>query len=202
MYEIIETRFGHDSRRTIDTDGMDYDTAVEAMPRLYGVSFGNGNDGVSHLYPNFYVRTCEPYVLAAAAMLSDFKPGEGHDWCIANVEIDGEADYTIIATLYNPTDDREDYEEELKAAQEDLDEAQSVCDEAGDDDEAAQHALEQAEKTLEELTENDPGSWSASNGAWMICEVFPVDDDNWRRPVYTSLADAFTANLIEMAREV
>lgn len=189
MYEIIETRFGQDYRRAIDTEGMDYDTAVEAMPRLYGVSFGNGNDGVSHIYPNFYVRTCEPYVLAAAAMLSDFKPGEGHDWCIANVEIDGEADYTITATLYNPPDDRENYESQLAAAQEEID--------ASETDEER----EKAESELETLQEGDPGSWCEFNGAWMICEVFPVDDDDWRRPVYTSLAGAFTADLIEMAKE-
>lgn len=170
--------------------GMDYESAVEAMPHWYGVSFGNGNDGVSHFYPNFYVRTCEPYTLAAAAMLSDFKPSEGQAWCAENLEIDGEADYTISATLFDPPDDRKDYESDLA-------EAQTAIDGAETDEE-----LEKAEADLQELEDSDSGYWSESNGAWMICEVFRVDEPDERRSAYDSLREAFSDNLIALAREV
>lgn len=182
--------------------GLDYDSAVGAMPRLYGVSFGNGNDGVSHRWPNYYVRTCEPYILAAAAMLSDFHPGEGQVWCAEHCEVDGEATYGISATLYNPPDDREDYEAELEIAREAVAAAKIACDEASDDDEQAQIDLEERESELEELEATDSGSWSEHNGAWVICEVFPVDDVSSGAPYYTSLAECFTAELITLAREV
>lgn len=204
MFEVIESRWGNDYHVSIDTVGLDYESAAEAMPRWYGVSFGNGNDGVSHIYPNFYVRTCEPYTLAVAAMLSEFKQGEGQAWCLDNIDVDGESEYTITATLLDPPDDREDYENELKDAQREVDEAKAACDEAGDDDEAAQFALEQAESTLEELESNDPGSWSEHNGAWMICEVFPVDVDDMdgRKLEYVALSECFDSSIITMAREV
>jgi hypothetical protein len=71
--------------------------------RLYAVSSGNGNDGVSHSFPDYYVRTDEPYRLAALAMVSSFK--SKFKQAAANaVQIDGEADYTISAVIYNPSD--------------------------------------------------------------------------------------------------
>lgn len=210
MYDLIEPGglMNPEGRyMCIDTIGMDYESAVEATPRWYGVSFGNGNDGVSHMWPNFYVKTCEPWTLAAAAMLSDFKPGEGVAWCAENVQIDGEAEYGISATLYDPPDDREDYERDLEAAQESVTDARHAANEAadtGDDDDMmrAEKNLEEATDALETLEEQDPGYWSESNGAWMICEVFQVDEPNYRKPVYDSLREAFSADLIEMAREV
>ena len=109
-------------------------------------------------------------------------------WIISKV--DGEAEYGISATLHDPPDDRKDYESDLAAAQDAVDNAES------DDDREA------AESALEELVENDPGIWSEFNGAWMICEVFRVDEPNTRAPVYDSLAKAFAADLIDLAREV
>lgn len=70
--------------------------------RNYAVSSGNGNDGVSHLYPDYIVRTSEPWLLALLAATSDFKPGKGRRWCRDNVQIEGEAEYTISACLYDP----------------------------------------------------------------------------------------------------
>jgi len=88
--------------------GLDYESAVEAMPHLYGVSFGDGNNGVSQMYPRYYVRTCEPYTLAAAAMVAQFNDGEGQYWASQAVEVDGEADYGIDATIYDPPEDDKD----------------------------------------------------------------------------------------------
>lgn len=172
-----------------DLAGLDYESAVEAMPRWYGVSFGNGNDGVSRSWPSFWVKTCEPYTLAAAGMLSEFTPGEGQIWCAENMQIDGEADYGIDATLYNPPGDREDYESELAEAQAAVDAAES------------EEEREEAEDRLREIAESDPGSWSEFNGAWRMCEVFPQDEPDTRAPKYTSLSDAFSPDLIALARE-
>ena len=78
--------------------------------RLYGVSYGNGNDSVSHMYPDYYVATDDPRRLAKAAMVSMFDAGEGQAWAIENMEVDGEAEYTISATIYNPPEDDGDFE--------------------------------------------------------------------------------------------
>ena len=82
--------------------------ADDATPRLYGVSTGNGNDGVSHMYPSYYVRTVDPWTLARAAMLSEFKEGEGQAWALEAMSVDGEAEYGISATIYDPPDDGDD----------------------------------------------------------------------------------------------
>lgn len=76
------------------------------MTKLYGVSFGNGNDGVSQLFPNFYVRTDSPYTLAQVA-LADLFIARKVRAAIREMQVDGEAEYTISATLYNPWDDKD-----------------------------------------------------------------------------------------------
>ena len=88
-------------------EGLDYSSADNATPRLYGVSSGDGNNGVSHMYPEYYVRTCDPWTLARAAMLSKFEP-EGFGWALEDMYVDGEAEFGISATIYNPPDDGED----------------------------------------------------------------------------------------------
>lgn len=90
----------------LDWEGLDLASADDATPRLYGVSSGGGNDGVSHMFPDYYVRTCEPFALAAAALLSEFRPKYRRRIAEA-MEVDGEAEYTITATLYNPLDDED-----------------------------------------------------------------------------------------------
>ena len=70
--------------------------------RLYEVSSGNGNDGVSHTFADYYVKTADPWRLARLAAASTFKPGAGQAWCLRNMDVDGEAEYTIAVTLYNP----------------------------------------------------------------------------------------------------
>ena len=45
-------------------------------------------------------------------------------------------------------------------------------------------------------------SWSSVNGAWLICEIFPVEPDDMRSvPQYDSLSDAFTAELLALTDE-
>ena len=75
----------------------------ESATRLYGVSSGNGNDGVSQMFPDYYVRTDSPWQLAELAALSTFKPGAGQAWCKRHVEIDGESEYTIQAARQRAT---------------------------------------------------------------------------------------------------
>src|SRR5215475_12504119 len=71
--------------------------------RFYGVSSGNGNDGVSHSFPDYYVLTDEPFRLAALAMVTSFNPAF-RKAALEAVDINGEADYTISAMIYNPED--------------------------------------------------------------------------------------------------
>lgn len=68
----------------------------------YAVSSGNGNDGVSQLYPNYCVETDEPWLLAQLAAVSEFKNKHYRRWCRENLEVDGEAEYTITAMLLDP----------------------------------------------------------------------------------------------------
>lgn len=79
------------------------DTLNDDLPnlRLYGVSTGNGNDGISHMYPDYYVWTNEPFKLCEIAALAQFKEGAGRAWAKKHVDIDGEAEHTIqpVSTL-------------------------------------------------------------------------------------------------------
>ena len=73
------------------------ENAMAPLARWYGVSTGNGNDGVSHMFPSFYVWTNDPWTVAERNAQSDIK-AEFHD----EIEVDGEADYTVSASLYDP----------------------------------------------------------------------------------------------------
>lgn len=122
-------------------------------PRIYGVSYGDGNNGVSQLYPDFYVTTADPWRLARGAMIDQFT-AEYRAAAAEACECDGEADYTITAMILDPFDD-------------DAEEGES---------------------------------WSAHNGAWRLCEVFPVDADDVRdgRPTYDSIEEALTAEALAL----
>jgi len=142
---------------------------TESETKLYGVSSGDGNNGVSHMFADYYVRTNEPWTLARAAMLAEFKTGKGHAFALANMEIDGEAEYTISAMILNPPcEDTEDgsYPE---------------CDNE-----------EEAE---------DGRNWSEANGAWLIVEVFPDNEPREGRPVYESIDDALSEDVVALARK-
>jgi hypothetical protein len=118
-------------------EGLDLASAEDATPRWYGVSSGNGNDGVSQMYPDYCVRTCDPWSLARLAAITAMNE-RYQDWASEVVEVDGEAEYTISATILDPPD--------------------APCD--------------------------DGSSWSDSNGAWHIVEVFPVDEPDERMIAY------------------
>lgn len=126
--------------------GLDADTAIEATPRRYKFSFGNGNDGVSHIFCDGVLRTSDPFRLAELVMLESFAPAYV-DWAQENVEVDGEADYTVSATVYDPPDDPADHDHSNCADGEDCD----GCEECM------------------------PESYSEVNGAWIICDVFLAD---------------------------
>ena len=160
-----------------DSIGLDYNSARDATPRWYGVSFGNGNDGVSHLFPAYYVRTADPWRLARIAILSqisdDFRcvnktckcTQSARDKATEALEVDGDSDYTIYAMIRNPLD----WDEEPQS--------------------------EYSEDDAEE-------DWCSINGAWMICEVFPlhpfqVDIYNG----YTSMEEAFTADELKLGED-
>lgn len=69
--------------------------------RWYAVSSGNGNDGISHAFPDYYVKTNDPWTLARAAMISEWSDRQ---WAAESVEVDGEEDYTIQAVIYEGPD--------------------------------------------------------------------------------------------------
>jgi len=84
--------------------GLDYESARDATPQWFAVSSGNGNDAVSHLYPDYFVRTADPFRLARLAMVDQFNAVEGMAWAREAVDVDGEADYTIQAVIYEDPD--------------------------------------------------------------------------------------------------
>ena len=96
------TGFGY--RIPGDWTGLDYESARDATPAWYGVSSGNGNDGVSQMHPDYYVRTADPYRLAELAVVDSFKAGDGMVWARESVDVDGARDYTIMATIYEDPD--------------------------------------------------------------------------------------------------
>ena len=138
-----------------ETYGLDYESAAEATPHWYAVSSGDGNNGVSHMFPDYYVRTADPYRLAELAMLTSFKT-EYREQVKDEMTVDGEADYVITAVLANPLDEEYDEDDEM---------------------------------------------WCDVNGAYLLIDVFPVDDDfdpaecfptaPYGKPAYDSIADCF-----------
>ena len=156
----------------------------ESQSKYYGVSHGNGNDGVSQLFPDYIVKTNEPYLLARLAAISDFKEGAGQVWARDNMEIDGEADYTIYASFH------ESYETQQERA-------------------AMQKRLDAIEDTeSDEYSELDQEiEGYGADYTWLIYEVFAWDEDyksveDTGRPVYESLDDAFGAELVASERKL
>jgi|SRR5215469_11390825 len=72
-------------------------------PRWYGVSFGDGNDGVSHMFPNYYVFTDMPYDLARIALIASFRE-EYQQKAADELDMNGEAEFTISAVIHDPMD--------------------------------------------------------------------------------------------------
>ncbi len=141
--------------------------------KLYGVSSGNGNNGVSQMWPDYYVRTNAPWTLARAAILSLFKVGKGQSWALRNVDVDGDSEYTIYATLANPP-----------------------CEDTPDGE------YPDIEDESEASEAEDGRNWSEHNGSWLIVEVFPeTEDPREGRPIFDSLLEAFGADVLALAEK-
>lgn len=69
----------------------------------YGISYGNGNDGVSHMFPDFYCTTDKPYDLARLAIITNMKDAY-QDWAAEEVDVQGEAEFGIQGCLYEGPD--------------------------------------------------------------------------------------------------
>ena len=149
--------------------------------RYYVVSSGNGNDGVSHLFPNYIVKTDRPWALARLAALTTFKKGKGQAWCEENLQLDGEAEYTISAVLYESPETQDE-----RAAMQDRAESELRRFEQGEPDAMTEDEIGALESEIEGY---------GCNYAWNIFEVFPWDEtDSTSRPVFESLEDAFGAD--------
>lgn len=157
-----------------------------AQARYYAVSSGNGNDGVSHMFPDYIVKTDRPYALANLAALTTFKAGEGQAWRADNLKIDGESEFTIYATLMESPEtqnERADMETRCDELRNEYGEAEA----AG----ATESELEALQDEIAALEDEIEGY--GCDTAWQCFEVFPWDesDDKRDRPVYESLEDAF-----------
>ena len=82
---------------------------MNTEPRWYAISSGNGNDGVSHTFPDYMVKTSDPYRLVELALVDQFEAGEGMAWAHEAVEVDGEAEYTISAIIYEGPEGETDF---------------------------------------------------------------------------------------------
>lgn len=102
--------------------------------------------------------------------MSTMFKSESVQWAKENVQIDGEADYTISAVFYESPD----HQEERARLQAQYD--------AIEDDESEE---------AEELSREIEGYDDNPNGAWLIVEVFPEDDPRDGRPMFDSLEEAF-----------
>ena len=78
--------------------------------KLYGVSTGDGNNGVSHMFADYYVQTDNPWRLARLALVASFND-EWKARALDAADIDGESEYTIRAVILDPLDE-ESYEDE------------------------------------------------------------------------------------------
>lgn len=139
--------------------------------KLYGVSSGNGNDGVSRIFADYYCRTNEPWRLADLAALNQFKAGTGQEWALRNMESDGEAEHGITVEFLNPP-----------------------CEDTADGEYPELESDEDSEAA------EDGRNWSDNNGAWLILEVYPVEESDARPGVTIaeSLADCFSPELLAM----
>ena len=153
--------------------------------RLYGVSSGNGNDGVSHMFPDYYVKTDDPWRLARLAAVTDFKPGEGQAWALENMEVDGEAEYTITVTFYESPE----FQEEAEAAAARHSAAQEALDAYTGDEDATEFTELVAERDEAESEFDNYSDGPAY--AWAIYEVFPEDEPREGRPTYDSIEACF-----------
>ena len=171
-----------------DFDGLDYESAVDATPRNYSVSFGNGTDGVSRMDSHYTVRTCDPYTLAAAAILDHFNSDTEQRWALKAMTVDGDAEDTISATIYDPPDDETEHEFTCPE-----------CEHTWTEGAREAYCLACHETRVEC---SDPEEcWSSTNGAWMICEVFLADDQSPDAVAYNSLSAPFFAELLKIVKE-
>lgn len=185
-----------------ETYGLDYESAREATPRLYGVSYGDGNNGVSHIFANYYVRTADPWLLVQAATIGGFQPDYYQQAC-DEMEIDGEPDYTLTGTILDPFDDDADDSFYTDAASGELIEMADGCWRIeGRDEETDYDSKAAAARAYCEANDIYPAPYSEVNGAWFICEVFPEDEPrSGLQPCYGSIEEAFSADLIAIAQE-
>lgn len=79
--------------------------------RWYGVSTGNGNDGVSHMYANYYVFTDDPWTLVRAAIIAAHEGNESWERAAIEAEIDGDEDFVSAVIFEDPEFDVEDLPE-------------------------------------------------------------------------------------------
>lgn len=180
-------------------EGLDLESAINCTPRVYAVSSGNGNDGVSHHFPDYYVRTTDPYTLAKAAVVSSFTD-EFQDQAADELDVSGEIDFGgIQACLYEPLD-------------RDPPESSYLCEACGhewSDAPGAAIACESCDSEDFKESEIEYDSWSDANGAYMLVDVWPLTreevadlpDGPWDKQVYDGLESCFGSDVLAKATE-
>lgn len=151
-------------------------------PRLYGVSIGDGNNGVSHTFADYYVRTADPDLLVVAAAYDEYKP-KAWDFLDSELEIAEEAEYTRTVWLY----DEPDFELLPATCPSCMGSGFNVYDDAEPCPECEGSGV-----VPDEDDEIRPAAF--------ILEVFPEDNPRESRPIYDSIEDALSAEAIARAK--
>jgi hypothetical protein len=138
--------------------------------RYYGVSSGDGNNGVSHMFCDYVVKTDDPYRLVELAAVTTFKKGKGQAWALENMEVGGEAEYVLSAVFYESPEEQQEAREDAQAKYE-----------AGE-------------------TEDDPSNWDNGPAWLIIEVFPWDDDLPERCPVFDSLEDAYTTEDLELIK--
>lgn len=131
------------------------------------------------MFPDYVVKTAEPWRLAALAAITAWEL-DFHDWARENVDIDGEAEYTIYATFVESPETQAE-RSALVARADDL------RIEANETDNEAQRValLEKAGEIEAEVEEYGCGY------AEYCIEVFLWEGDLPSCPIYESLDECF-----------
>jgi hypothetical protein len=91
------------------------DKAMTTQAKRYAVSSGNGNDGISHYWPDYIVTTDDPWTLARLAALTEFKP-EFQSWAASELHVDGDEEYGIQAMILDPPADEDESADEASCS--------------------------------------------------------------------------------------
>jgi hypothetical protein len=124
----------------------------EEEERYYGIATGDGNSGISHSFPEYIVKTNNPWDLAKLAAHAQFKDDPAiQEWVAHNMEIDGDSEYGISVVFPESIEQQEAREEEFERRR-------AAAEEAGEEFDP----------------ESDYDDWGGDT-SWFMVDVFPME---------------------------